>query len=76
MIRILLTPAALLPVAAAALLACSGIPLKQREAADLARFESYAGAPVDHFTYLGHYDGWKRCRLISRSSGPRRGRPT
>ena len=47
-------------LAAAALLAsCSGIPLKQREAAERARFEAYAGKPVDHFTWFTHYDGWE-----------------
>lgn len=46
-------------VAAALLAACSGIPLKQREAAERARFESYAGKPVDHFTWLTHYEGWE-----------------
>jgi hypothetical protein len=46
-------------VAAALLASCSGIPLKQREAAELARFEAYAGKPVDHFTWLTHYEGWE-----------------
>ena len=47
-------------LAAAALLAsCSGIPLKQRDAAERNRFEAYAGKPVDHFTWLTHYDGWQ-----------------
>ena len=46
-------------VAAALLASCSGIPLKQREAAERARFEAYAGKPVDHFTWLTHYEGWE-----------------
>jgi hypothetical protein len=46
-------------LAAALLAACSGIPLKQREAAERARFEAYAGKPVDHLTWLTHYDGWE-----------------
>jgi len=46
-------------VAAALLTACSGIPLRQREAAERARFEAYAGKPVDHFTWLTHYEGWE-----------------
>ncbi|HZT04142.1 MAG TPA: DUF6491 family protein [Steroidobacteraceae bacterium] len=46
-------------VAAALLASCSGIPLKQREAAERSRFEAYAGKPVDHFTWLTHYDGWE-----------------
>jgi hypothetical protein len=49
----------LLLVAAALLASCSGIPLKQREAAERARFEAYAGKPVDHFTWLSHYEGWE-----------------
>src|SRR5262249_16591886 len=49
----------LLP-ALALLTACSGIPLKQREAAQRAEYEAYAGAPVDQFTWLlGHYDSWQ-----------------
>ncbi len=48
----------LLP-AVAALTACSGIPLKQREDAQRTRYESYAGAPVASFTWLGRYDSWQ-----------------
>ena len=48
----------LLP-AVASLTACSGIPLQQREQAQRDRYEAYAGPPVDHFTYLGHYDSWQ-----------------
>lgn len=43
---------------AAVLTACSGIPLKEREQAERDRYEAYAGQPVDHFTWFGHYDGW------------------
>lgn len=47
-------------LAAAALLAsCSGIPLKKRDAAERARFEAYAGKPIDHFTWLTDYEGWE-----------------
>jgi Family of unknown function (DUF6491) len=46
-------------VAAALLASCSGIPLKQRDAAERARYEAYAGKPVDHFTWLTSYDGWE-----------------
>jgi hypothetical protein len=46
-------------VAAALLASCSGIPLRQREAAERNRFEAYAGKPVDHLTWLTHYDGWE-----------------
>jgi hypothetical protein len=44
---------------AALLASCSGIPLKQREAAERARFEAYAGKPIDHFTWLTSYNGWE-----------------
>jgi hypothetical protein len=48
------------PLPAMALLAaCSGIPLKQREDAQRAHFEAYAGPPVDRFTWLGRYDSWQ-----------------
>ena len=50
---------ACLLVIAALLAACSGIPLKQRDAAERARFEAYAGKPVDHFTWLTRYQGWE-----------------
>ncbi len=47
-------------LAAAALLAgCSGIPLKERDAAQRSRYEAYAGPPVDRFTWFGHYYGWE-----------------
>jgi hypothetical protein len=44
---------------AALLAACSGIPLKEREHAERARVESYAGEPLRHFTWFGRFDGWK-----------------
>lgn len=50
---------ACLLISAALLASCSGIPLEQREAAERARFEAYAGKPVDHFTWLTHYEGWE-----------------
>ncbi len=43
----------------ALLAACSSISLKERGQAERARIEAYAGQPVDHFTWLGRYDGWK-----------------
>jgi len=45
--------------AVALLTACSGIPLKQRQEAERNRYESYAGPPVESFTYLGRYDSWQ-----------------
>jgi hypothetical protein len=45
--------------ATALLTACSGIPLKQRQDAQRARYEAYAGPPVEQFTWLGRYDSWQ-----------------
>lgn len=50
---------ACLLVAAALLTACSSIPLTQRDAAERARFETYAGKPVDHLTWMAQYQGWE-----------------
>jgi len=47
-----------LPVLAV-LTACSGIPLKQRQVTQRVRYESYASAPVQQFTWLGRYDSWQ-----------------
>jgi hypothetical protein len=44
---------------AATALLCSCSDLAQREDAERARYHSYAGAPVDHFTWLGRYEGWQ-----------------
>ena len=52
-------PGAWLLSAAALLAACSGIPLKQRQDAQRARYEAYAGPPVEQFTWLGRYDSWQ-----------------
>jgi hypothetical protein len=46
-------------LAAALLGACSSVPIQQREAAAIARFQSYSGKPVDQFTWLGHYYSWQ-----------------
>lgn len=48
----------LLPVMSV-LTACSGIPLKERQDAQRAQYESHAGAPVDSFTWLGRFDSWQ-----------------
>ncbi len=47
----LLAPVALLA-------ACSGIPLKEHQGARGVRYEDYAGAPVNQFTWIGQYNGW------------------
>jgi hypothetical protein len=39
--------------------ACSGIPLKQRQDEQRARYEAYAGPPIEQFTWLGRYDSWQ-----------------
>jgi hypothetical protein len=41
------------------LTACSGIPLERRQDERRTRYESYAGAPIQQFTWLGHYDSWE-----------------
>jgi hypothetical protein len=43
----------------ASLTACSGIPLEQRRDEPRARYESYAGTPIQQFTWFGHYDSWE-----------------
>jgi len=52
-------PGVWLVPASALLTACSGIPLKERQDAQRSRYEAYAGAPVDQFTWLGRYDSWQ-----------------
>lgn len=39
--------------------ACSGIPRRESDQAALERYLDYAGTPVDRFTYLGRYTGWR-----------------
>jgi hypothetical protein len=51
--------ACVLLVAAVLAAGCSGIPRSQRDQEQLDRYLRYAGEPVDHITYLGHYDGWQ-----------------
>src|SRR5690242_7673858 len=51
-VLVLLT-AALLTVA------CSGIPRRNGDQEALEQYLQYAGPPVDHVTYLGHYDNWQ-----------------
>jgi hypothetical protein len=41
------------------LTACSGIPLHERDQQLQQKYLEYAGAPVDHFNYLGHFDSWR-----------------
>jgi hypothetical protein len=37
----------------------AGIPVRQDPETVRNRYEAYAGAAVDHFTWLGRYDGWE-----------------
>lgn len=46
-------------VMSALVTACSSIPLKQRQDVQRARYESYAGPPIQQFTWLGRYDSWQ-----------------
>ena len=43
----------------AMLAACSSIALKEREQAEGARIQAYAGQPVHYLTRVGRYWGWK-----------------
>jgi hypothetical protein len=47
--------------AAIALLAaaCSGIPQRASDEEQQQQYLQYAGAPIEHFTYLSHYDSWR-----------------
>ena len=46
--------------ALALLAACaSGIPLHESQQEERDRFAAYSGEPIDHFTWLGRYDGWE-----------------
>lgn len=46
--------------ALALLAACTaGIPVRQDPEEVRNRYEAYAGAAVDHFTWLGRFDGWE-----------------
>jgi hypothetical protein len=49
----------LLLLALLLLSACSGIARRQDGQSQLDRYLQYAGAPIDHFTYLGRYDSWQ-----------------
>jgi hypothetical protein len=51
---------AALALAVALLAACSaGIPVRQDPEEVRNRYQAYAGAPIDHFNWLGRYDGWE-----------------
>ncbi|MBS0379880.1 MAG: hypothetical protein JSS29_15475 [Proteobacteria bacterium] len=55
-----LLPAFAVTLALAALGACqSGIPRHESQADIRARYVSYAGAPLDRMTFLGHFYSWE-----------------
>jgi len=43
----------------ALLAACAGIPLHESDQEVRDRFNSYAGDPIEQFTWLGHFDSWQ-----------------
>lgn len=45
--------------ALALMVACAAVPPRSAEMALQANFLKYAGPPIDSFTYLGHYDGFR-----------------
>ncbi|HET7757034.1 MAG TPA: DUF6491 family protein [Steroidobacteraceae bacterium] len=60
-------PALLTLAALALLVSCAGTAPRESGGAPAprgalparARYLEYAGAPVDHFTWMAHYDGWQ-----------------
>jgi Family of unknown function (DUF6491) len=51
---------AAIAVALTLLAACSaGVPVRQDPEEVRNRYQAYAGAPIDHFTWLGRYHGWE-----------------
>jgi hypothetical protein len=45
--------------AVAALTACAAMKNRETDEQTLARYMDYAGEPVDSFSYLGRFDGWR-----------------
>lgn len=43
----------------AALTACSSMRNRETDQQTLARYMDYAGQPVEQFSYLGRFDGWR-----------------
>jgi hypothetical protein len=39
--------------------ACAGQSPRERDAEAYELYRDFAGAPIDEFTYLGRYDGWR-----------------
>ena len=40
------------------LASCSGVPLRERQAAELHRYEAYAGKPVKQIRWVNNYKRW------------------
>lgn len=40
------------------LTSCSGVPLRERQAAELRRYEAYAGKPVEQIRWVNNYKRW------------------
>ncbi|MGH8232557.1 MAG: DUF6491 family protein [Steroidobacteraceae bacterium] len=48
-----------LPMLLLAMTGCSDIARRPEDQAQRDRYAQYAGAPIDHFTWLGRFDGWQ-----------------
>lgn len=51
--------ALILPLTLLALGACSSMGKREKDEVTLARYLDNAGEPIDHFSYLGRFDGWR-----------------
>ena len=49
----------LIILGAAMLAACASQGPRERDAEAYALYRDFAGAPIDEFTYLGRYEGWR-----------------
>jgi hypothetical protein len=49
----------LILLTAAVLAGCAGQSARERDTEAYELYRDFAGAPVDEFTYLGTYDGWR-----------------
>lgn len=49
----------LMILSAALVAACAGQGPRERDAEAYALYRDFAGAPINEFTYLGRYEGWR-----------------
>ena len=49
----------LILLTAAVLAGCAGQSPRERDTEAYELYRDFAGAPIDEFTYLGNYDGWR-----------------